>query len=80
MDEFLQKTSSNLQEFDDELVRKLIENIKVISADEYDEKIKEKEEEMVALIAENARVDSYIGEFDERYREIAEEINTLKEE
>lgn len=80
MDEFLQKTSSNLQEFDDELVRKLIENIKVISADEYDEKIKEKEEEMVALIAENARADSYIGEFDERYREIAEEINTLKEE
>lgn len=34
MDTFLQKTSSNLQEFDDELVRKLIENIKVISVDE----------------------------------------------
>lgn len=34
MDIFLQKTSSNLQEFDDELVRKLVENIKVISADE----------------------------------------------
>lgn len=48
--------------------------------DEYDEKIKEKEEEMVALIAENARVGSYTDEFDERYRWIAEEINTLKEE
>lgn len=48
--------------------------------DEYDEKNKEKEEEMVALIAENARVDSYTDEFDERYRRIAEEITTLKEE
>ena len=45
-----------------------------------DEKIKEKEEEMVALIAENARVGSYTDEFDERYRRIAEEITTLKEE
>lgn len=48
--------------------------------DEYDEKIKEKEEEMVALIAENARVGSYTDEFDERYRRIAEESTTLKEE
>ena len=48
--------------------------------DEYNEKIKEKEEEMVALIAENARVGSYTDEFDERYRRIAEEITTLKEE
>ena len=48
--------------------------------DEYDEKIKEKEEEMVALIAENAKVGSYTDECDERYRRIAEEINTLKEE
>lgn len=48
--------------------------------DEYDEKIKEKEEEMVALIAENARVGSYTDEFDEGYCRIAEEINTLKEE
>ena len=48
--------------------------------DEYDEKIKEKEEEMVALIAENARVGSYTDKFDERYRRIAEEITTLKEE
>lgn len=46
----------------------------------YDEKVKEKEEEMVALIAENARVGSYTDEFDERYRRIAEEITTLKEE
>lgn len=48
--------------------------------DEFDEKVKEKQEEMVALIAENARVGSYTDEFDERYRRIAEEINTLKEE
>jgi len=48
--------------------------------DEYDEKIEQKQEEMVALIAENARVGSYTDEFDERYRRIAEEINTLKEE
>ena len=48
-------------------------------SDEYDEKIKEKEE-MVALIAENARVGSYTDEFDERYRRIAEEITILKEE
>lgn len=48
--------------------------------DEYDEKIKEKEEEMVDLIAENAMVGSYTDEFDERYRRIAEEITTLKEE
>lgn len=48
--------------------------------DEYDEKIKEKEEEMVTLIAENARVGSYTDEFDEGYRRIAEEITILKEE
>ena len=48
--------------------------------DEYDEKIKEKEEEMVDLIAENAMVGSYTDEFDERYRRIAEEITTLTEE
>lgn len=48
--------------------------------DEYDEKIKEKQDEMVALIAENAKEGAYTDEFDERYRRIAEEINTLKEE
>ena len=48
--------------------------------DEFDEKVKEKQEEMVALIAENARVGSYTDEFDERYRRIAEESTTLKEE
>ena len=35
---------------------------------------------MVALIAENAKTGAYTQEFDERYRRIAEEINTLKEE
>ena len=48
--------------------------------DEYDEKIKAKQEEMVSLIAENAAISSYTDEFDERYRRIAEEISTLKEE
>lgn len=48
--------------------------------DEYDETIKEKENEMVALIAENAKTGSYTDEFDERYRRLAEEINTLKAE
>ena len=48
--------------------------------DEYDEKIEQKQEEMVALIAENARAGSYTDEFDERYRRIAEEITNLKEE
>jgi len=47
--------------------------------DEYDEKIKKKQEEMVALIAENASVGFYTEEFDERYRRIADEINALKE-
>lgn len=48
--------------------------------DEYDEKIKAKQEEMVSLIAENAAISSYTDEFDERYRRVAEEISTLKEE
>lgn len=48
--------------------------------DEYDEKIKRKEEEMVALIAENAKTGAYTDEFDERYRRIAEDINNLKTE
>lgn len=39
-----------------------------------------KQEEMVSLIAENAAISSYTDEFDERYRRIAEEISTLKEE
>ena len=37
------------------------------------------QEEMVALIAENAKTGSYTLKFDERYRTIAEEINVLKE-
>ena len=47
--------------------------------DEYDEKIKEKQEEMVGLIAENAKEGTYSDAFDRRYRKIAEEINELKE-
>lgn len=48
--------------------------------DEYEGRIKAKQEEMVALIAENAKEGSYTQEFDERYRRIAEELNALKEE
>lgn len=48
--------------------------------DEYTDRIKAKQEEMVALIAENAKTGAYTQEFDERYRRIAEEINALKQE
>ena len=48
--------------------------------DEYDDRIRVKQEEMVALIEENAREGTYSEEFDARYRAIAEEINALKEE
>ncbi len=47
--------------------------------DEYDERIKEKQDEMVALIAENAEAGAYSDEFDGRYRRIAEEINALRD-
>lgn len=48
--------------------------------DEYTDRIKTKQEEIVALIAKNARTGAYTQAFDERYRRIAEEINALKEE
>ena len=48
--------------------------------DEYEDKIKANQQEMVALIAENAKTGSYTQEFDERYRSIAEEIEILKKE
>ncbi len=48
--------------------------------DEFAEKIQAKQEEMLALIAENAKAGAYTEEFDEKYRSIAEEINTLKNE
>ncbi|MDE7414902.1 MAG: recombinase family protein [Lachnospiraceae bacterium] len=48
--------------------------------DEYSDRIRAKQEEMVALIAENAKAGDYTPEFDEQYRRIAEEINLLKEE
>ena len=47
--------------------------------DEYDEKIKKKQDEMVALVMENAKQWAYTDEFDERYRKISDEINELKE-
>lgn len=47
-------------------------------SDEYSDQIKAKQEEMVAQIAENAKVRDYTQEFDEQYRKIAEEISTSK--
>ena len=44
-----------------------------------DEKIKKKQDEMVALVMENAKQGAYTDEFDERYRKISDEINELKE-
>ena len=48
--------------------------------DDYDERIKQKQDEMVALITENAREGACADTFDDRYRCIAEEINALREE
>lgn len=48
--------------------------------DAYEDKIKAKQQEMVALIAENAKTGSYTQEFDECYWGIAEEIESLKKE
>lgn len=48
--------------------------------DEYDAKIKEMQDKMVELIAENAKAGSYNDEFDDQYRKIAKEINILKVE
>ena len=48
--------------------------------DEYDIKISAKQQEMLELIIENANAGTYTDEFDMRYKKIAEEINTLKEE
>ena len=49
-------------------------------SDEYSDRIKAKQAEMVALIAENAKAGNYTQEFDEQYRKIADEISALKEE
>lgn len=47
--------------------------------DEYDDAIEEKEQEMVALIEENAKTGTYNEVFDRRYKRISEELNVLKE-
>lgn len=47
--------------------------------DEYDDMIKEKQDEMVALITENAKAGEYNEWFDKRYKTIADEITELKE-
>lgn len=48
--------------------------------DEYDDMIKEKQQEMMVLIAENAQTGTYSEEFDKRYQAIAEAIGKLKEQ
>lgn len=48
--------------------------------DEYDAKLQEKQNEMMSLITENAKVGSYNDEFDKQYQKIAEEINALRTE
>lgn len=47
--------------------------------DEYDDMIKAKQDEMVALITENAQTGVYNEWFDKRYKAIADEIAELKE-
>lgn len=54
-------------------VIRIIDNYgKEQETDEYENKLKAKQQEMVALITENAKTGSYTQEFDERYRRIAE--------
>lgn len=47
---------------------------------EFDDKISEKQNEMLKLIEENAKQGSYNDKFDAKYRKIADEIETLKNE
>ena len=47
---------------------------------EYEKLIKEKEQQMVALIAENAKTGTYTDEFDKQYKQIADEIAKIKQE
>ena len=46
---------------------------------DYDTLLKNKQEEMLALIMENAKAGEYTQEFDARYHAIAEEIQSIKE-
>ena len=48
--------------------------------DEYEERIKEMEQQIMALITENAEAGTYTEEFDKKYKQIADEIVRLKEE
>lgn len=48
--------------------------------DEYEKLIKEKEQQMVELIAENAKAGTYTEEFDKQYKQIADEITSIKNE
>ena len=46
---------------------------------DYDTLLKNKQEEMLDLIMENAKAGEYTQEFDSRYHAIAEEIQSIKE-
>lgn len=52
----------------------------VAEPDEYDERIYTRQNEMLALIEENARQGEYNEEFNDKYRMLAEEIERLKKE
>lgn len=47
--------------------------------EDYDTLLKNKQEEMLDLIMENAKEGGYTQEFDDRYHAIAEEIQSIKE-
>lgn len=53
--------------------------IKDSETNTYDGMIQKKQEEMVLLIEENAKLGAYTEAFDERYRKIADEIAELKD-
>ena len=46
----------------------------------YDDQIKDKQNEMLELIEENARQGAYNDEFDAKYRKIADDIEYLKQQ
>lgn len=48
--------------------------------DSYEDEIKERQEKMLTLIAENAEVGIYSEEYDSKYKKIAQEIESLKKQ
>lgn len=79
----VQKIASNQGDFVDafrqNVVRVIGSNGQAKETDGYEEQIGQKQQEMVELIAENAKAGVYTEAFDRRYQAIAEEIRVLKE-